>query len=825
MEIDKLNADTDRSYTSELKKVLTFISKDLIDDYPTKKITTEYFILSLLNVKQCLAYKVLNRIMHKENLDTMYDFFARYVHDNAQQIQQKNDKLVGYDALLSKHITTNASIEKDALNDPKISSEHVFLSILNTGGTIKSQIESFGVTYKQYLEEINNIRLEEIKKNESDRALSKSISGFEPTKNGKRSGIESYCVNLNKLARQGKIDNLIGRETEINRVIKILGRRNKNNVIFVGMPGVGKTAISQGLANIIENGRAMFLNGKTILSLNMTSVIAGTTYRGMLEERMNSIINEVKENKDYILFIDDIHTVLGGASNNSSEISGILSNALSDGDIQLIATTSFKEYKNTIENNASLNRRFQKIVIEPTTIEETERILLNSKNYYENYHNVSYSTDAIKACVMLANKHITERQLPDSAIDILDECGSEKKVYNPQLDDLFELKKELDITEKLRDKSMKMNDFSLGDKYNKQAKEIKSKIIDHEKKVKSEDKTNRTEITENDIYITVSEMTGIPLNKLSVSEKQKYLNIENVLNKSIIGQEDVIKKVTQTIKRNRMGLDRKNKPTGVFLCIGESGVGKTLLAKKLAEEIYGGENMLVRFDMSEYSDKTSVNKLYGSNPGYIGFENGGQLTEAIKNKKHCVLLLDEIEKADSEVYNVFLQIFDDASLTDNSGQKVSFKNVIVIMTSNIGAKRASSLGRSSGFVSNTDENKKNITEKALKEHFPPEFLNRLDSIVYFNSLTDENFKDIIKLEMNALTKRLNEIEYNINFDDSAIEYLFNMINIDKSPGARKINRVIQTEIENKICDLYLENEYENGYTFKIEVINNKIEIN
>ena len=274
-----------------------------------------------------------------------------------------------------------------------------------------------------------------------------------------------------------------------------------------------------------------------------------------------------------------------------------------------------------------------------------------------------------------------------------------------------------------------------------------------------------------------------------------------------------------------MGLDRKNKPTGVFLCIGESGVGKTLLAKKLAEEIYGGENMLVRFDMSEYSDKTSVNKLYGSNPGYIGFENGGQLTEAIKNKKHCVLLLDEIEKADKEVYNVFLQIFDDASLTDNTGQKVSFKNVIVIMTSNIGAKSAASLGRSTGFISNTDENKKNITEKALKEHFPPEFLNRLDSIVYFNHLTDDNFKDIIKLEMDVLTKRLNEIEYNINFNENTIEYLFEIINTDKSPGARKISRVIQTEIENKICDLYLENEYEKGHIFKLEVINNKLEIN
>jgi len=815
--------DVEKLYTVELKRVLTLISKDLLEEYPSKNVTTEHFILSLLNNKQCFAYKTLNKIMPQANVDGIYDFYAKHLHDNIPPIPQpKNDKTI-YSLSFSKYLM-KANDEKDKLNDPKISTEHVILAILNdVKSTITTQFGLFGVAYDSFLTEIIESRTEEEKKTDDSRNLAESISGFKP-KTTRKNGIEAYCVNLNKLAQQGKIDNLIGRESEISRIIKVIGRRNKNNIIFVGLPGVGKTAIVYGLAKMIENGNAMFLNGKTILSLNMTAIIAGTTYRGMLEERMNTIITEIKANKDYILFIDDIHTVLGGNSNNSSEIAGILSNALSDGDVQLLATTSFKEYKNTIENNATLSRRFQKIVIEPSSIEETEFILTNSKIYYENYHNVKYTDDAIKACVSLANKYITERQLPDSALDIMDECGSEKKVYNPQLDGLVDLKKEMVNAEKLRDKSFRMNDFKLGDVYNSTYKELKAKLIDSEKKVKSTSKIGVKEIAETDIYATVSEMTGIPLNKLSSSEKQKYLNIENVLNDNIIGQEEAIKKISQTIKRNRMGLDRKNKPTGVFLCIGESGVGKTLLAKKLAEEIYGGESMLVRFDMSEYSDKTSVNKLIGAGAGYVGYESGGQLTEAIKNKKHCVLLLDEIEKADKEILNIFLQVFDDGNLTDNTGQKISFKNVIILMTSNTGAKDAASFSRGAGFTSNIEENKKSISEKAVKAHFAPEFINRLDGVVYFNHLNDESLKKIIDIELENLDKRLKDIKYNVKYSDDVITFIFNKVKADGGLGARPINRAIQNEIENIICDLYLENEYEPNHVFNVSVEDGKIKI-
>lgn len=817
--------DGEKLYSVELKKVLSVISKDFIDDYPTKKITTFHFLLSLLSNKQSSAYKIIKRIMLGKGIDEIYDFYAKYLHEHTQQlapIQPKNEP-IGYDSIFSQHLI-EANIEKETLNDHKIGTEHVFLSILKNNNAVKTQFEAIGITYDLFMQKINEVRVDEMKEMEDNR-VPETSNGIK-SKGSKKNGIETYCVNLNNLARQGKIDNLIGRNSEITRIIKVIGRRNKNNIVFVGLPGVGKTAIVFGLANMIEQGKAMFLNGKTILSLNMTAVIAGTTYRGMLEERMNGIISEIRANRDYILFIDDIHTVLSGNSNNSSEIAGILSNALSEGDVQLIATTSFKEYKNTIENNPTLSRRFQKIVIEPTTIEETEKILMSSKAYYERYHNVVYSDEAIKACVFLANKYITERQLPDSAIDIMDECGSEKKVYSTEMDELIELKKELRTTEILRDNAYSSNNFDLGDQYKKACKQITSNIIDYEKKVKYLKRNNAKEIEDSDIYSTVSDMTGIPLNKLSTSDKQKYLNIENVLNASIIGQEEAIKKVSQTIKRNRMGLDRKNKPTGMFLCVGESGVGKTLLAKKLAEEIYGGEHNLVRFDMSEYSDKTSVNKIIGAGAGYIGFEQGGQLTEAIKNKKHCVLLLDEIEKADKEILNIFLQVFDDGNLTDNTGQKVSFKNVIILMTSNVGAKDASQFGKGVGFNSNIENNKKNISEKALKDYFPPEFLNRLDSIVYFNHLDDNNIKKIIVLELNNLNNRLRDIKYGISYNDDVVKLIFDKVKQDGGLGARPINRAIQNEIENIICDLYLENEngYKTDHVFNVTVKDNKIKI-
>lgn len=815
MEVEKL-------YTMELKKVLTNMSKDILNDYPAKKITTEHFILALLTAKQSSVYKVLNRFLLASTIQGIYDFYAKHLHEKIQILQPNNKREIGYDNKLTQFLIDSVS-EKEKLKDPKIGTEHVFLSILSTDNIIKKTFETISVTYDIFYNEIETIRLEEVNDKAAKQDLVESISGFK-SKTSKKTMVEQYCVSLNKLVQQGKIDELIGRKNEVDRLIKILGRRNKSNVILVGLGGVGKSAIVSGIASMIEANNAMFLNGKTILSLNMTAIIAGTMYRGQLEERMNGVINEIKANKDYILFIDDIHTVLGNNTGNSNEIAGILSNALSNDDIKLIATTTFKEYKNSIENNPALSRRFQKIAVEPTSVKETEEILFKSKSYYEKFHNVSYSDEAIKACAYLANKYITERQLPDSAIDIMDECGSNKKIYNDNSNELVELKKKLSLNETLRDKSMKINDFELGDQYNKKCKEIKLEIVDFEKKIRSETTNNAKKITEEDIYLIVSDMTGIPINKLSASDKKKYLEIENILNQSVIGQEDAVKMVAQSVKRSRLGIGRHNRPNSVLFFLGESSTGKTLLAKKLAEEIFGSEKYLIKFDMSEYSDKTSVNKLIGSSPGYIMADQGGLLTEAIKNNPYCVLLLDEIEKADKEVYNTFLQVFDEGYLSDNTGVRVSFKNVIIIMTSNIGAKDANSFARSPGFQSNSEDNKKNITDKALKSHFSPEFINRIDRIIYFNHLNEENLKKIIKLELNNLNKRLNEIEFNVEYNDDLIEYIYDFIGNDKQTGARKINRAIQDEIESKICDLYLENDYEKQYTFKITIEENNLKI-
>ena len=827
---------TEKVFTLELRKILTYIDTELLDEYTTKSITPTFFIFSLLNNKKCNAYKALSILSTNGKLEEVYNTFSMLMNEYIKiaipkKLRKKKksgvDK-IAYSSDFSKYLF-NAGDEMKHLNDKVVGSEHVLLAILkDTTSEVSEAFSKININYKMFksvFESKLEMKSDETSKNNDNETPIVNFN-YEKKNNSikqKRRGgvLEEYCTNLNEEAKKGRIDTLIGRDGEINRIIKVMSRRNKNNVVLVGLPGVGKTAIAKGLSNLIEDRKASFLNDKIIMLLRTTTLVAGTTYRGMLEDRMDNIIKELKNNKDYILLIDDIHTIMGSTSGSSGELSGIIANAMADDELQIIATTSFKGYK-TIESNSTLSRRFQKVVVEPTTIRETEDVLMNIKKYYEKHHNVKYSNESIKNCVKLANKYINERYLPDSAIDVMDECGSDKKVYGEGDNKLLELKTDFEITERLRDNAMRRNDVAAGDTYNQESKKIKSKIIDLEKEIKKNKKKMIVEISGDDVYKVVSEMVNIPITRLSVDEKKKFLDIENILNASIIGQEDAIKVISQSIKRNRVGFDRKNKPTGAFLLIGPSGVGKTLLAKKLAEEIYGGENFLVKFDMSEYSDKTSVNKLIGAGAGYVGFDQGGLLTEAIKNKKHCVLLLDEIEKADSEVINLLLQVLDEASLTDNTGERVSFKNVIVLMTSNIGARKADMFAKGTGFTSNEDENKKIISEKELKNFFPPEFLNRLDSTVYFNNLNDKELKTIIGLELNNLNNRFKEMGMSFEYTNPVRDYLFDIIVKEKNFGARPINRAIQNEIENKIADIFLEGDIDDGYVFKITVSKGKI---
>ena len=832
-----------KNYSYELQEVLSYMIEVLSTEFPTDVFTPEYLIVSILDAKKCHANLFLDNYLMSNNIDELREIYTSVLGiDKKPILNNKNKDKVEFDAELNK-IMEKAEEESDKLGSSQIGTEHILLSILNPENNIKIQevFRTVGIDYELIFNKCKGTKKEPkqirkrnfINNNGGNIAQQQPKNQVIPLKSeinqiqgtvGEGEFTKKYTTNINELVKEGKIDELVGRKDELNKIIKVLARRKKNNVILVGNGGVGKTAIVYGLAQLIESGDVpSILEGKQIVAFNIMALVSGTHFRGMFEERIKGLFDELKSNTKYILFIDDIQSILkSGSKDKDTDMSNMISDILTEGDIRVIGTTSFKEYRNAIESNPTVSNKFQRIVIEPSTVAETIDILSHNKKYYEDFHNVTFTDEAIKRCAELSERYITDRSLPDSAFDVIDLTGAYASLKEKDSDEFALLKKRLNEIEIEKDEILNNGEFEKIDAITIEESDIK-KRIQNIKRDKAANKSKK-QITADDISNTISDMTNIPISKLSVNEKEKILHIDDKLKESVIGQDEAVESLCRVIKRNKVGLGDKTKTMANILMAGPSGSGKTLIAKKLAEEIFGDEKALVRIDMSEYSEKSSVAKLTGASPGYIGYENGGQLTEQIKHKQHCVLLLDEIEKADQEVYNIFLQLFDDGRLTDGAGQVINFKNVIVLMTSNIGAKQAAELGDGVGFVTDKMSNKKSIIEKQLKQKFAPEFLNRIDKIVYFNELTDDNLKEIVTLEINKFGKRLKEINYNIKYDDKVVSYIHEQAIKQKEFGARPILRLIQNNIEDTITDLILEHEYEPEYTFSATCESDKIRI-
>ncbi|MEM5564376.1 ATP-dependent Clp protease ATP-binding subunit [Psychroserpens sp. AS72] len=828
----------DDNFSPRVKDVIAYSKEEALrlgHDF----IGTEHLMLGLLRDGNGKAIDILNA------LDVDLNHLRRKVEilspANPNTTVSSNEKKNLHLTRQAERALKTTFLEAKLFQSTSINTAHLLLCVLRNENdpttkllnklkidydNVKEQFKFMNTNDDDYLDIPKSESFSDDEPNQEDEAKENPFgqSTGKSTKKSKTPVLDNFGRDLTVMAEEGKLDPVVGREKEIQRVSQILSRRKKNNPLLIGEPGVGKSAIAEGLAlRIVKRKVSRILFNKRVVTLDLASLVAGTKYRGQFEERMKAVMNELEKNDDIILFIDEIHTIVGaGGATGSLDASNMFKPALARGEIQCIGATTLDEYRQYIEKDGALERRFQKVIVEPTTVEETIEILNNIKGKYEEHHNVDYTDAAIEACVKLTNRYMTERFLPDKAIDALDEAGSRVHITNITVPkQILELEQKLEEVKETKNTVVKKQKYEEAAKLRDDEKRLEKELAIAQEKWEEETKLNREIVSEDNVADVVSMMTGIPVNRIAQTESNKLAQLPELIKGKVIGQDEAVAKVVKAIQRNRAGLKDPNKPIGSFIFLGQTGVGKTQLAKVLARELFDSEEALVRIDMSEYMEKFAISRLVGAPPGYVGYEEGGQLTEKVRRKPYAVILLDEIEKAHPDVFNMLLQVLDDGYLTDSLGRKIDFRNTIIIMTSNIGARKLKDFGQGVGFGTSArsaqiNDNTKSIIENALKKAFAPEFLNRIDDVMVFNALEREDINKIIDIELAHLMKRIKDLGYILKLTKKAKDYIAEK-GFDKEYGARPLKRAIQKYIEDALAEEIINSQLQEGDTIHMDL--------
>ncbi|WP_304144122.1 ATP-dependent Clp protease ATP-binding subunit [Mesoflavibacter zeaxanthinifaciens] len=836
----------DDNFSPRVKDVIAYSKEEALrlgHDF----IGTEHLMLGLLRDGNGKAINILNA------LDIDLNHLRRKVEilspANPNTSITSNEKKNLHLTRQAERALKTTFLEAKLFQSTSINTAHLLLCILRNENdpttkllnklkvdydNVKEQFKSM-ITNDDNFEDITGSPKAEFPEDDAQQDdASKDIFNTPSSKSNKKSKtpvLDNFGRDLTAMAEEGKLDPVVGREKEIERVSQVLSRRKKNNPLLIGEPGVGKSAIAEGLANrIVSKKVSRILFNKRVVTLDLASLVAGTKYRGQFEERMKAVMNELEKNDDVILFIDEIHTIVGaGGATGSLDASNMFKPALARGEIQCIGATTLDEYRQYIEKDGALERRFQKVIVEPTTVEETIQILNNIKAKYEDHHNVEYTDEAIEACVKLTNRYMTDRFLPDKAIDALDEAGSRVHITNIDVPkQILELEKKLEEVRETKNSVVKKQKYEEAARLRDDEKRLEKELAVAQEKWEEETKLHRETVTEDNVADVISMMTGVPVNRIAQTESNKLAQLPELIKGKVIGQDNAVAKVVKAIQRNRAGLKDPNKPIGSFIFLGQTGVGKTQLAKVLSKQLFDSEESLIRIDMSEYMEKFAISRLVGAPPGYVGYEEGGQLTEKVRRKPYSVVLLDEIEKAHPDVFNMLLQVLDDGYLTDSLGRKIDFRNTIIIMTSNIGARKLKDFGTGIGFGTSSqkaqeDANARSVIENALKKSFAPEFLNRIDDVIVFNALEQEDINKIINIELEKLLKRIDGLGYNLQLTKDAKNFIAEK-GFDKQYGARPLKRAIQKYIEDALAEEIITSKLKEGDNIVMDLDKNNNEI-